>query len=181
MQYTISKAGDILFGNQRQKLEWCNAVWNRVNIPKHRMIAWLTVLGKLKTKEKLWKMKVIPDKLCLICGDHDESIGHLYFECRYSSEIIQNVKEWANWQTKKAGLLELMAWIRKKKRVTTVWRSVSWAILTSCVYQIWKMRNEALWHQKVWRIGMVMQYIKQEVQNRLQICFFFKKKKIYCK
>ena len=85
-----------------------------MSIPKHRLIMWMTVLEKLKTREILWKINVLQDKSCLICGDFDENTEHLFFGCVYSSECLSHIKEWANWRTKKINLSELIKWIRKK-------------------------------------------------------------------
>ena len=54
--------------------------------------------------------------------------------------------------------------------MSSTWRNISYAILATCVYQIWRIRNEVLWNHKVERRDMCVQSIKKTVYNRMQIC-----------
>lgn len=54
-------------------------VWNCLSMPKHKMIFWLMVHGRLLTKDMLLKLNMhIVDPIC-VCGDAEETINHICF------------------------------------------------------------------------------------------------------
>uniref|UniRef100_A0A803Q2Q6 Reverse transcriptase domain-containing protein n=1 Tax=Cannabis sativa TaxID=3483 RepID=A0A803Q2Q6_CANSA len=83
---------------QSTRVFWNKFVWNRFNIPKHSFIAWLAMLGKLKTKERLMRFGVIEEDICLLCNDSSETIEHIFFCCQYSKECLLQIKGWLQWE-----------------------------------------------------------------------------------
>ena len=132
------------------------------------VIAWLALLNRLKTKERLWSMSMVQDCACLICGHNVESVRHLFFQCYYSSECLRRVKEWLKMSIVKTEMTELLDWIKKKKGVTKLYRSIMYAGIVACVYRIWMVRNEVFWNLKVWSIELTVQNVKKDVYNRIQ-------------
>ena len=55
-------------------------VWCKMAPPKVELLVWFLVLGKLNTKDKLISLNIIPtsEGNCVNCGEHVESIGHLF-------------------------------------------------------------------------------------------------------
>lgn len=51
-QYTISSGYKWRLGDGPQK-QWWRVVWNTTNIPKHRLISWIIMHGRLLTRVKL--------------------------------------------------------------------------------------------------------------------------------
>ena len=129
---------------------------------------WLTVLGKLKTKQKLWTIGAIDNYSCLLCGTGMESIDHLFFDCVYSSRCLAGISQWLNWRMKAKTVDRILKWIGKAK-MTKMHRKISYVTMTALVYNIWKMRNEALWQGKVCIVEKVVQEIKREVKMRIKI------------
>lgn len=68
-------------------VEW--RVLLRRNVPRPRAIftTWLTCHGRMATKDKLKRFNVISDSNCSFCHTEEETIAHLFFACRYTSEI----------------------------------------------------------------------------------------------
>ena len=64
--YTVASAYAWLSPDM-DKVPWAEWVWNSLSIPKHRFIAWLTVLGRLRTRDKLTFYGVLTDDQCLLC------------------------------------------------------------------------------------------------------------------
>ncbi|KAF4394816.1 hypothetical protein F8388_015722 [Cannabis sativa] len=58
---------------EHPKLPWCNLVWDRLIIPKHRFIVWLVFWKRLNTKERVSRYQSI-DTTCVLCGNEDETI-----------------------------------------------------------------------------------------------------------
>lgn len=107
IEYSIHKGCEILIGRHQQRQNWSEGVWNRIVKPKHRFLIWLATLNKLKTRERLWNLSLISDKVCLICGVENESCKHLFFQCIYSERCLRAIKEWLNIRTDKRELTEL--------------------------------------------------------------------------
>ena len=65
-KYSIKQGYKMLFEQQQvMKVEWCSIVWERLSIPKHRVIMWLVLLGRIGTKDKLWNLGIVSDQLCM--------------------------------------------------------------------------------------------------------------------
>lgn len=73
---------------------WAKVVWNRMSVPKHKFIMWLGVQDRLQTKGRLHKFGVCQDDICCICGLVAEIGKYLFFECSYSTQLIQVLMRW---------------------------------------------------------------------------------------
>lgn len=51
-RYKIKEVYNLLLP-ESPKVNWAKAVWNRMSLPKHRFILWLSTQNRLKIKEKL--------------------------------------------------------------------------------------------------------------------------------
>ncbi|KAI8560676.1 hypothetical protein RHMOL_Rhmol04G0275900 [Rhododendron molle] len=60
---------------------WHTLVWFGQAVPRWSFIAWIAILGRLSTKDRLvsWGMEVSPQ--CSLCQNGVESHTHLFFEC----------------------------------------------------------------------------------------------------
>ena len=65
--YTVKLGFEWLKGPQ-MKVGWHNWVWSSFNIPKHSFIAWIVMLGKLKTRDRLKAAGVIQEAWCPMCS-----------------------------------------------------------------------------------------------------------------
>ena len=68
-------------------------VWQKVAPPKVEFMAWLALLGKLNTKERLARKGMIPVELnnCTFCITHSEDIYHLLLSCQVSWSIWNSI------------------------------------------------------------------------------------------
>lgn len=65
-------------------VHWDQLVWNRLSIPKYRMICWLVMHQRLRTLDLLVMLGVLEENKCLLGADGEESHNHLFFQCSYS-------------------------------------------------------------------------------------------------
>lgn len=79
---------------ERERVYWDKMIWNRLAVPKHRVISWLAIQGKLKTADRLSQMGVITDTQCKFCSAHTKSHQNLFFQCSYVKRIMNYVFEW---------------------------------------------------------------------------------------
>ena len=124
---------------------------------------------KLRTKDQLWHMKLIPNQWCLLCGTKAETISHILFECHFSSACLGRIQEWTWMKIDKKELKEMLEWINKRKKWTEFRKNGMRAIIATCIYHIWRNRNEVLWTQTTWTIAHTVQSIKQDIKNRFNV------------
>ncbi|XP_048611918.1 uncharacterized protein LOC125586144 [Brassica napus] len=66
---------------------WRPLIWIKRDIPKHQTLAWLMLLNRSPTRDRLitWGLQV--DPLCLLCNQGNESRDHLFFSCSFSATV----------------------------------------------------------------------------------------------
>ncbi|KAM6551713.1 hypothetical protein CsatB_001521 [Cannabis sativa] len=153
---------------EHPKLPWCNLVWDRLIIPKHRFILWLVFWKRLNTKERVSKYNPTIDTTCVLCGKGDENIEHLFFPCEYSAECLQAIKVSLQWNTQAADIPKLLHICHKTKRFSAVKKSMINTMLASLVYHIWKIRNDILWNQQRGLTSRTLQQTKHTSKLRIQ-------------
>lgn len=50
--------------------------------------------GRLKTKDRLARIGVSQDSLCVIYGQATKTISHLLFECQFSKTCVKEILQW---------------------------------------------------------------------------------------
>lgn len=84
--FSIKKAWDTT-RRRNSKVDWYNIVWYHHHIPKHTILVWVAIHGKLMTKNKLLTFGIIQDATCRLCNSATESLDHLFFSCSFTNEI----------------------------------------------------------------------------------------------
>ena len=77
-QYSVQVIYSSIF-DSTPKVSWDRFVRHRPSVPKARFILWLTLLGRLKTRDKLAQMGIIDDDRCPMCNLCPESVEHIFF------------------------------------------------------------------------------------------------------
>lgn len=96
------------------RLNWTKGVWNTLSIPRHEFITWVAAWKRMKTKERLAKVGVIADDICIICGQTPNTHAHLFFQCHFSSQCMQKIKDWMGIARQWRTLSEAFRRIQKK-------------------------------------------------------------------
>ncbi|XP_010666358.1 uncharacterized protein LOC104883517 [Beta vulgaris subsp. vulgaris] len=162
------KVGYIWLRGQMETVRWHHWVWNSLNIPKHSFISWLTILGKLRTRERLGMVGICSDTSCLLCTSGNDSCSHLFFQCEFSHQVCQGVMGWFHIHSNSRENLYVhwRKWGWKFK--TKYQQQVAYASLAAVVYHIWRARNNALWNQIVLRPDLVIKQIQVDVCIRMK-------------
>jgi len=65
------------------------SVWMNLVPPKVEFFMWLTLLGKINTKELLCKKGILLDcqTLCTFCSAHTENLDHVLLNCSFSWRV----------------------------------------------------------------------------------------------
>ncbi|XP_057249110.1 uncharacterized protein LOC130590639 [Beta vulgaris subsp. vulgaris] len=140
-KYSVKTVYEKMKGEQL-KVYWDTAIWNRLNLPKHRFIFWLAIQEKLRTTEKLRHMGLDTNGLCMICATQPESHQHLFFQCHLSKECLQQLKSWLGFNTNINHVPQLVKFIQRSKK-SKFRKQVMFAGCAGLIYLIWSSRNNA--------------------------------------
>uniref|UniRef100_A0A803P5F4 Myb-like domain-containing protein n=1 Tax=Cannabis sativa TaxID=3483 RepID=A0A803P5F4_CANSA len=80
------------------KVEWNLIAWSRLNIPKHSFIFWLSMINRIKTKDRLQQYREVENSKCFLCNIEEEVEPHLFFDCPFSLDCLKKIKSWLNWR-----------------------------------------------------------------------------------
>uniref|UniRef100_A0A803QCU3 Reverse transcriptase zinc-binding domain-containing protein n=1 Tax=Cannabis sativa TaxID=3483 RepID=A0A803QCU3_CANSA len=144
-KYSVA-AGYKLFSPPVTRLYWSKEAWSRLNIPKHSVIAWLAMLNRLKTQDRLMQFGLHVQGTCCLCELQLETCQHLFFECSVAEKCLQDLKNWLNWHAQTSSLQQLLKWIGKSK-LSKFKKGVLTAAVVGLVYNIWRTRNEVVWQK----------------------------------
>lgn len=59
--------------------------------PRWSFVAWLACHGRLSTTEYVRKFELALDMTYVLCGVALEILNHLFFQCRYTSDVLYQV------------------------------------------------------------------------------------------
>ena len=69
---------------KNEKVAQHRLIWTPFVVPKHVVIAWLAILNRLHTIERLRAWGMDMDVLCSLSKQEQESRDHLFFTCFFS-------------------------------------------------------------------------------------------------
>ena len=123
---------------------WEKIVWEPWSLPRCNFILWLAMLGKLRTRDRL---RFIPtDTFCTFCSQEEESHGHLFFGCTWTSSLWNKIKAWLKLNRCMATLKSAVRGLTSRKK--SLEASMRRASLSLIVYLIWEERNKRIFEGK---------------------------------
>ena len=66
---------------------WHKVIWFKEHIPRNSFMAWLDLLRRLPTRDRLQRWGLNVPQNCALCSNGLETHHHLFFECEFSSTI----------------------------------------------------------------------------------------------
>lgn len=119
--------------------------------PKHRFLAWLMVLYRSPTRDRLIQCGLPTDGSCLPCNSSLEFRSHLFFECNFSSSwswdaILDDLHSFVG--TKAARTLLLLTW-------------------QATIYAPWSERNNRLHRNHYPMASSIATEIDQTIRRRI--------------
>lgn len=165
LRYETGRIYHYLRGNI-ETVQWASAVWSPRSIPRQSFHAWLVVLDRTPTRDRLisWGLQV--SHLCLLCNANSESRDHLYMDCPFSFDL------WTLIATK-CQLLPLQNWYALINQMTSLPPPRSKKLLCllawkAVMYWLWRERNERL-HANTFRtIDSLLKTIDRQIRNHIQ-------------
>ncbi|XP_074288855.1 uncharacterized protein LOC141614002 [Silene latifolia] len=160
-EYTIKK-GYSWLRPPTQAVSWSHIVWTKWSIPKHSFIAWLHYQQGFNTKDKLYRLGIVPDKNLTICAQEEESPSHLFFRVN----IAENYSESSEWTGVVMSIANTREWWHR--RFTRLKIGVLNSILNATMYYIWNQRNASRHENVLLSPGRCVVMIKADIRNRIQ-------------
>ncbi|XP_010691912.1 uncharacterized protein LOC104905159 [Beta vulgaris subsp. vulgaris] len=166
-KFCVQKVYKKLLG-EHPAVHWDKLIWNRLVIPKHRMIGWLVMKQRLRTLDILVKIGVQDSSSCQLCEHGIESHNHLFFQCTYSAQCLNLIRGWLDMKNQHNIFSRQLSFIMKSKRSGLQKRFMA-AVFSGLVYQLWWARNEAIWNHVVWKPEIIFKKLKKLVQQRIRL------------
>ncbi|XP_074278653.1 uncharacterized protein LOC141602248 [Silene latifolia] len=117
---------------------WSKVVWNSWALPKHQFMGWLVAHEALNTVDKMLTYGMDVDACCLLCGQANESLAHLFFDCQYSRRVMMSLQQVTGCSFPLA--VDLSWW--SNRGGTIVQRGVQIALFLGALYSIWFQRKK---------------------------------------
>lgn len=121
-------------------------ICNNGETPKWNLILYLSILGKLSTRDRLGRWGITTEESCPLCTEEEESINH----CTYVATVQGKLLKWMGISR------QLMS-----KVALPVSRYIE--TLAGCVYFIRRERNMRIFQAKQRQAEQIVKLIIQEV------------------
>ncbi|KAL8498941.1 hypothetical protein ACS0TY_022048 [Phlomoides rotata] len=126
-------------------------IWRTFAPAKVKVHVWRVLRERIPTKMNLFRRNVLShgdDLKCVWCGDHNETVRHVLFECYFSFRVWMEVCKWMGVETVLHSspskiLLQfsrLLGGIRGRTMGVCIWECVVWLL--------WKGRNVKLFRNE---------------------------------
>lgn len=145
-------------------------LWAGLIPPRIEIFTWLALLGKLNSRDRLLKLKIIeePESKCPLCLEHLESSDHLLLLCSFSWKIWSWwLKIWdLNWSFPSYLKEAFAQWSYPKP--SPFFRKIWCAIFPIIIWSIWKERNSRIFNNVSCSISQIQDLIL------LRLCWWLK-------
>ncbi|XP_073310971.1 uncharacterized protein [Primulina huaijiensis] len=126
-------------------------------LPKHRFVLWLIAHSKLMTRDR---MGFLPDRSCVLCKDDLETVHHLFFSCKISKIIWNNVCNWLDMRKNMATPNSILTAFRNNYKGTSTLAKMRITALSATVYQVWNLRNRVIFDNETPNVDAIFMKIK---------------------
>ncbi|CAA7061592.1 unnamed protein product [Microthlaspi erraticum] len=125
---------------KKPEVPWANTIWHKARIPKHAFTAWLFVLNRNPTLDRITRWDFELEQTCLLCGLEAESRNHLFFSCTFSRQVWEVILLKLGIQSPLYQWDVVLQWLP----AATGSGDLSLALLQAwqaCIYEVWCERN----------------------------------------
>ncbi|XP_039033307.1 uncharacterized protein LOC120169160 [Hibiscus syriacus] len=132
------------------------------------MIAWMTILDRLPTKNRLQHMGIISDGLCVLCNDDRETRDHMFIECSLADSLWKAILHLSGLRPYSSSWNNLLAsashaWKGKSLLITIL--KLAWCAF---LYSLWEEQNRRLFKGNFRNEAEILKAIKEIVEIQLR-------------
>lgn len=135
-----------IFRSSASRCSWWRCAWANETLPRHGMLTWFAMRGKLKTRDQLKRMNLVQDASCLLCQQHDETHTHLFSACAYSRKVIWGINDILKRRIGAAASRNWFPWVVKQMKGKSAMSRIRRRCHSAFIYMIWQERNARLFH-----------------------------------
>ncbi|XP_075101608.1 uncharacterized protein LOC142177046 [Nicotiana tabacum] len=163
--YTIRTIYNQLRG-EFPKASWRRLIYNNKGCPKWIFIFYLALQERLYTKDRFSKWGIQVNQTCPLCDHEMEDHQHLFFTCKYSTDIWGKLLAWQGIARQVYGWEEEVEWATKHVTGKGSKAEVYRISMAGAVYHLWIERNRGIFQQERRSSGDITRQVIQEVHCR---------------
>ncbi|XP_074301636.1 uncharacterized protein LOC141633038 [Silene latifolia] len=129
-------------------VSWYRTIHDAAVLPKHAVIGVLACQNKLATVDNLKHRGIPLANRCVLCGQDEESIQHLFFACNYSTQVWGSVCHLIGTFNPPSSLHLLLRWFKQYNRGCARVKVARRCILATTIYLLWRERNARIFHDR---------------------------------
>lgn len=138
--HSISLVYDLLRGD-RSIFPWYKRVWSLMSNAKQNFHLWKVMSNALNTKDKLFKIGIIPDDICVFCHAESECNTHLFFECNFVYQVWKRVLDFGKLHQPSVNNRDELFNLFKATRWKSKEGMLLLRILKIILLEVWSERN----------------------------------------
>jgi hypothetical protein len=128
---------------------WYTRIWKIGGSAKENLLLWKVMANALNTKDKLCRIGIISDNMCVFCKSETECNTHLFFECSFVFQIWYRLL--LSYGFYKPSAVSSIEWFNIFK--ATRWKSCQTRLLLKMlkrlVYEVWQERNNRIFGSSI--------------------------------
>lgn len=155
--WTLTKSGKYTIGSFYEQLRynkcrvpWSRMVWSGKAPQKYKLILWLAVQSKLKTRELLTTRGMnLPSTSCALCQSGTDSCQHLFFLCEFTKKVWKMaLLKLANTNREPKQWTDEVTWLRKVCMGRNRYSRTIQLVPLCTIYNVWLERNNRIFRNK---------------------------------
>lgn len=146
-------------------VQWHKTIWSPRGIPRQNFLAWLLVLNRCPTRDRLLQWRLQTDPNCLLCNAAPETRDHIFYQCHFTWTVwsaiagrTRHVPD-RDWNRELSNMQQL-----RGPRHLQILKLLAWQ---STLYYLWLERNSRL-HRKIFKPpDAIIKQIESTVRSRI--------------
>lgn len=132
-------------------------------LPRWIFILKLAALGRLNTRDRLFKWGVTTQQQCALCELENESINHLLFAWTISTQVWQKLLIWIDINRGTMGWNEELLWAEAYAKGRSHKAEIYRMMLAAGIYILWRERNSGIFQNKKQSTTMMIKQVVHEI------------------
>ena len=157
-----------LLRNSNISCSWARGIWFAHATPKFAFMAWLSMLDRMSTLDRIAKWNQGINTICVLCKSAPEIRNHLFFMCAYTSQIWEHIARGVLCSSYTNVWSEIVSIIgdetMERKRLFCV-RYAFQAVL----YAVWRERNKIIHGEKLLPLSTLKSMIDKGIRNKITL------------
>lgn len=157
-----------LLRSKKSHCSLASGIWFSNATPKYAFMAWLSVLDRLSTMDRVVKWSHGSDVLCVLCKSAPESRSHLFFECDISAQVWEYIANGVLKNEYTTAWSEIIHIISDKRREKKSLYCIRYAV-QAVLYALWREKNKIKHGEKMLPINILKKVIEKGIRNRISL------------